>query len=101
MEADFRREMDARLKATQARVEQQLMEHTVETNKSFEGLRQEMANMYVEMKVQFAKIDTRFDAMHADIERGIAEVVKWVVGIFVAAMVAFVTVITFVLNHAS
>jgi hypothetical protein len=101
METDFRKEMDARLNATHARVEQRLMEHTVETNKSFEALRLEMANMNVEMKVQFAKIDARFDSMQATIERAIAEVVKWAVGIFVAAMVAFITIITFVLNHAS
>ena len=94
MEADFRKEMDARLNATHARVEQQLMEHTMETNRSFEALRQELANMHSEMKVQFT-------LMQSTMERAIAEVVKWAVGLFIAAMIAFITVITFVLNHAS
>ena len=101
METDFRKEMDARLDATQARVAQQLMEHKLDTNSNFEALHQEMADMNVEMKVQFAKIDARFDSMQATMERAIAEVVKWAVGLFIAAMIAFITVITFVLNHAS
>ncbi|MFD2366360.1 hypothetical protein [Pseudoduganella sp. GCM10020061] len=108
MESDFRKEMDARLDATQAQVAQKLMEHTRETNAIIDSFRQEaqqfrseLADMKVEMRVQFAKIDARFDSMQATMERAIAEVVKWAVGLFIAAMIAFLTVITFVLNHAS
>lgn len=112
MESGLREEVNAKLSATQARVEQRLTEHTMESNASFEALRREMVDMNLKMSVQFAKIDgqfeamnKRFDKMEADfdrkLERGIAQVVKWVIGLVGGAMISFITVITFVLNHAS
>ncbi|HEU4850898.1 MAG TPA: hypothetical protein VFT37_01955 [Telluria sp.] len=112
MESDTSKEIDARLDATRARVEQRLMEHAMETNASFEALRNEIVNMNIAMQVQFAKIDARFNSVEnkfdtiqsnfdAKLDRGITHVVKWVIGLVGGAMIAFVTVITFVLNHAS
>lgn len=130
MESDTNKEIDAKLDATRARVEQRLMEHTMETNASFEALKAELVSMNIAMQVQFAKIDARFDVINnkfeainsqfnaintkfdakidsvqsnfdRKLEQGIAQVVKWVIGLVGGAMIAFVTVITFVLNHAS
>ena len=140
MESDTSKEIDAKLDATRSRVEQRLMEHTMETNASFEALKAEIVSMNIAMQVQFAKIDARFDAMNGKfdainskfdsvnskfdavnskfdavyskidsvqssfdkkLEQGIDQVVKWVIGLVGGAMIAFVTVITFVLNHAS
>lgn len=101
MESDFRKEMDARLDATQARVAQTLMEHKSETSATIDAFRRETEKFQIEMRERFSTLEAKFDTMHADHKEGIAEVVKWVVGIFAGAMVSFVTVITFVLNHAS
>lgn len=119
MESDFRHEVDAKLDAHQARLAQKLMEHGNDINLILDGFRletakmhQESAEMKAEMRVQFTRIDARFDCIqselksiradfHSRLDSGIAHVVKWVVGLIGGAMISFVTVITFVLNNAS
>ena len=53
---------------------------------------------------RFAQLHAKIDQLGADLRKDIAEsgarMVQWMVGIFLAAMAIFITVMTFVLNNA-
>ncbi|MFD2366359.1 hypothetical protein [Pseudoduganella sp. GCM10020061] len=87
------------------------MEHRNDTNLILDGFRNETAEIKTEMRVQFARIDARFDCIQSELnsiradfnarlDSGIAHVVKWVIGLVGGAMISFITVVTFVLNNA-
>ena len=53
---------------------------------------------------RFAELNAKIDKLGADLRKEIAEssarMVQWMVGIFLASMAIFITVMTFVLNNA-
>jgi len=48
-----------------------------------------------------AKMDVKFAELRIEMQKGFADMTKWIVGVFIAAVVANVTIMTFVLNHAT
>jgi hypothetical protein len=57
----------------------------------------------IDVRERLMKIETRLDqtATKADLSQAIADVIRWVVGTAIVLGAAAVTVITFVLNHAT
>ena len=89
--------MDGRLDAFEANVNGRFAELNAKIDKS-------VAELNAKIDTAFADLNAKIDKLGADLRKDIAEfsarMVQWMVGIFLASMAIFITLMTFVLNNA-
>lgn len=107
MEADFRKEMEARLDATDARVSLRLNEAAMaqqqfflEMSRKMDAFHAELVTFHSEMIVQIARLDSKIDRVDSKVERfdskigrAIASIVQWMVGLQIATAAILIAVI--------
>jgi hypothetical protein len=100
--------MDGRLDAFEANVNGRFAELNAKIDKSVAELNAKIDKSVAELNAKIdgsvAELNAKIDKSVADLRKDIAELsarmVQWMVGIFLASMAIFITVMTFVLNNA-
>ncbi|MGH7679118.1 MAG: hypothetical protein ACRENU_11670 [Gemmatimonadaceae bacterium] len=72
------------------RLDRGLAEFRQTVRADFAELRQEMNARFAQMDVRFAHIDVRFAQMEASAERRHANLMKWMLGFWVASLVTYI-----------
>ncbi|NGZ85659.1 DUF1640 domain-containing protein [Duganella aceris] len=101
--------LDERLGSFQATMDGRFAEMRAYTDGRFAEMRAYMDGRFAEMR---AYMDGRFAAMDAKIDRVVAElraemaqntaqIIKWMIGIWIASSVLFITVMTFMVNNVA
>lgn len=85
--------IDAKCVATESRVEARFAEFDARVT----ALEIKMENRFAAME---ALVRQLVADLRAEMHRNTADIIKWMVGLFVATIAIFVTVVTFVLNNA-
>jgi hypothetical protein len=89
--------MDGRLDAFEENVNGRFAETNAKIDRIFIELNAKIDYFSAELN---AKIDSSVAELRKDIAEYSARMVQWMVGLFIASMAIFITVITFVLNNA-
>ena len=96
--------MDGRLSSFEGNVNSRFASFEANVNGRFASLEENVNVRFAETNARIDKLDAKIDNMGADLRKEIAEssarMVQWMVGIFLASMAIFITVMTFVLNNA-
>jgi roadblock/LC7 domain-containing protein len=85
-----RPEFDAKLAASEAKVDARLAHFDTSIKTGFTELRAEMANMRAEMA-----------DMRAEVQKGIADIIKWGILAALGFATATVSILTFVINNVA
>jgi uncharacterized membrane-anchored protein len=89
--------MDGRLEAFEANVNGRFAELNAKIDKSVAELNTKIDKSVAELN---AKIDKSVAELRKDIAEFSSRMVQWMVGLFLASMAIFITLMTFVLNNA-
>ena len=82
--------IDAKLETTDTRVEGKLSVLAATVDTQFAGV-----------DAKFAAVDARFAELRAEMQKGFAELTKWMVGTVIAVNAVSVTVLMFAINNAA
>lgn len=103
--------IDAKLETTDTRVEGKLsvLAATVDTqfagvDAKFAGVDAKFAGVdakFAAVDAKFAAVDARFAELRAEMQKGFAELTKWMVGTVIAVNAVSVTVLMFAINNAA
>jgi hypothetical protein len=89
--------MDGRFAEMRAYMDGRFAEMHAYTDGRFAEMRAYMDGRFAEMD---AKIDRVVAELRAEMAQNTAQIIKWMVGTWIAGIVLFITVMTFVLNNA-
>ena len=100
--------MDGRLEAFEANVNGRFAELNAKIDKSVAELNEKIDKSVAELNAKIdksvAELNAKIDKSVAELRKDIAEfssrMVQWMVGLFLASMAIFITLMTFVLNNA-
>jgi roadblock/LC7 domain-containing protein len=93
----FQAMMNGRFAEFQARIDGRFAEFQARIDGRFAEFHAYMDGRFAEMH---AEMDKRFAEMRAEMAHNTAQIIKWMVGVWIGGIVLFITVITFVLNNA-
>lgn len=89
--------IDAKLETTDTRVEGKLSVLAATVDTKFSGVDVKFAGV----DTKFAAVDAKFAELRAEMQKGFAEVIKWMVGTVIAVNAVSVTVLMFAINNAA
>ena len=89
--------IDAKLETTDTRVEGKLSVLAATVDTQFAGVDAKFAAV----DAKFAAVDARFAELRAEMQKGFAELTKWMVGTVIAVNAVSVTVLMFAINNAA
>ena len=96
--------MDGRLDTFEANVNGRFAEMNAKLDKSVAELYAKIDTVAAQLNARIDTIDAKIDKLGAELRKELADVsarmVQWMVGIFLASMAIFITLMTFVLNNA-
>lgn len=82
--------IDAKLETTDTRVEGKISVLSATVDTKFAGV-----------DAKFAAVDAKFAELRAEMQKGFAELIKWMVGTVIAVNAVSVTVLMFAINNAA
>jgi len=82
--------IDAKLETTDTRVEGKIW-----------GLAATVDAKFAAVDTKFAAVDAKFAELRAEMQKGFAELIKWMVGTVIAVNAVSVTVLMFAINNAA
>ncbi|HZV65030.1 MAG TPA: hypothetical protein VFG03_09010 [Telluria sp.] len=96
MDAPSREEMDAKIEASETRIDYRLrsLEEKIETRFA------QFETRFAQFETRFAQLELRFARFENEILRSMTGLVKWIVGTAIALGAAGITILAFVLNNA-
>lgn len=96
MDAVSKEILDARLGTVDTKMDGRIATLEVRIDGKFSGVDAQFA----EVNVQFSGVDVKFAELRGEVQKGFADMTKWIVGTVVGVAAVTITIMTFVLNNA-